>query len=176
MLNEILHGCRKRQRESQKALYKEFYAYGMSIALRYAGSREEAVTILNDAFLNVFEHIKSYDMNRPFKPWFRRILINTAINQFHKQNREPDWMQWEPGMEASSHPERITSAISYQEIIAMVQTLSPAYRTVFNLHVIEGYTHKEIANRLGISEGTSKSNLFKAKRELQIILEKNLTG
>jgi RNA polymerase sigma factor (sigma-70 family) len=173
--DDIIEGCRKGKRSSQKELYELFYAYGMSITLRYADTREQAAGVLNDAFMKVFEHIRKYDRNRPFKPWFRQILVNTAINHYHRNNRNRD----DPNMAISQQnlavEETITSSISYEEIIGMVQQLSPAYRTVFNLYVIEGFTHEEIAGMLGISAGTSKSNLAKAKRNLRAILEKNLT-
>lgn len=151
-----------------------FYAYGMSITMRYADSRDRAVLILNDAFMKVFENIRKYDRHRPFKPWFRQIIVNTAINHF---NANKKYQKWEGLEENSAHmgrEETIISGLSYDEIIEMVQQLSPAYRTVFNLYVIDGFKHEEIAELLGISVGTSKSNLHKAKQNLRAMLEKNL--
>lgn len=173
MIKEIVKGCRKRRRDSQKKLYKMFYAYGMSITLRYADSRGQAAEILNDAFMKVFSNINKYDINRPFKPWLRQIIVNTAINNYHKTKNERQMEELEMADEEMSRQEKIISGISYEEIIEMVQQLSPAYRTVFNLYVIEGFKHREIAKMLDISIGTSKSNLAKAKRNLQSILEKN---
>ncbi|TVR32092.1 MAG: RNA polymerase sigma factor [Balneolaceae bacterium] len=152
-----------------------FYAYGLSITLRYADSRDEGVAILNDSFIKVFDNIKSYDRNRPFKPWFRRIVINTAINYYHKTKSQREWPEVELSENNLADKETIISGISYSEMIEMVQQLTPSYRTVFNLYVIEGYTHEEIASRLGIAVGTSKSNLARAKQNLRTILEKNLT-
>lgn len=151
-----------------------FYAYGMSIALRYTDSREEAAEVLNDAFMKVFDNIKKFDLERPFKPWLRRIIINTAVNHFHKHKKDLELEELEAAGNKAVSEETIISGISYEEIIDMVQQLSPAYRTIFNLYVIEDFTHKEIAEMLGISEGTSKSNLSKAKRNLRSILEKHL--
>lgn len=172
MLDEILKGCRKRQRDSQKRLYKMFYAYGMSITLYYADSRDEAAEILNDGFLKVFQNIKSFDQNRPFKPWFRRILINTAIDYFHKHKKHKQSERFELHENSIAASEKIISGISYREIIELVQKLSPVYRTVFSLYVIEGYKHKEVAEVLNISVGTSKSNLHKAKQNLKEMLVK----
>lgn len=174
LLKEIIHGCRKRDRGSQKKLYKKFYGYGMSITLRYANSRDEAAEILNDAFMKVFTNIGKYDESREFKPWFRKIVINTAINHYHQTKNERSLEELSLIKETTGNPETITSSLSYQEIIEMIQQLSPAYRTVFNLYVIEGFKHREIAEILGIKVGTSKSNLAKAKQNLQSILEKNL--
>lgn len=162
-------------RQSQKELYEMFYAYGMSITLRYADSREQGATILNDAFLKVFDNIRKYDSGRAFKPWLRQIIINTAIDHYHKFNKIPEKLASQITDNDVARDETITSGISYQEIISMVQLLTPAYRTVFNLYVIEGFTHEEIAGMLDISVGTSKSNLSKAKRNLRALLEKNLT-
>ena len=150
-----------------------FYAYGMSITLRYSESREEAAEILNDAFMKVFTNIKDFNREKPFKPWLRRIIINTAINQYHKnkQFREKESVALED--QSIRTREKILPGISYDEIIEMVQQLSPSYRTVFNLYVIEGFKHREIAEMLDIAVGTSKSNLAKAKKNLQAILEKN---
>lgn len=145
----------------------------MSITLRYTESRGEAAEILNDAFMKVFKNIKQYDTNRPFKPWLRQIILNTAINHYHKtkEYRQVDEIDFTEN--SLPKDEEIISGISYDEIIEMVQELSPAYRTVFNLYVIEGFKHREIADMLDIAVGTSKSNLAKAKRNLQSILEKN---
>lgn len=152
-----------------------FYAYGMSITLRYADTREQGAAILNDAFMKVFDNIKSFDTDRPFKPWLRKIIINTAINHYHKNKKSREWSESDFNENNIPKAETIISGISYREIIDMVQQLTPAYRTVFNLHVIEGFTHEEIAEKLDIAVGTSKSNLSKAKRNLRSILEKNLT-
>lgn len=175
LFKKIIKGCRKRRRKSQKELYQMYYAYGMSITLRYADSREEAAEVLNDAFMKVYRNIKDFDLSKPFKPWFRRIVINTAINNFHRNKNYHRLVNTEYSQNGLHREEKIISGISYDEIITMVQELSPAYRTVFNLYVIEGFKHREIADMLDISVGTSKSNLSKAKSNLRSILEKNFT-
>jgi len=153
-----------------------FYAYGMSITLRYAESRNQAAGILNDAFMKVFTNIGSYDLDRPFKPWLRQIIVNTAINYYHRNKKNQQMESLETAEKQLASEEHIISGISYDEIIAMVQQLTPGYRTVFNLYVIDGFKHREIADMLGISVGTSKSNLAKAKQNLQSILEKNFSS
>lgn len=119
--------------------------------------------------MKIFKNIKKFDLAMPFKPWLRRILINTCINNFKKKK-----LNFTERLEAANEyhdSEDILSGISYQEILDMIRQLSPAYRAVFNLHVIEGYKHEEIAEMLNISVGTSKSNLSKAKKNLQLILK-----
>src|SRR5690606_9535189 len=155
----LLTGCVKMHRGSQKMLYQEFYAYGMSICLRYADTRDEAAEILNDGFMKVFQNIARFDLTRPFKPWLRRIIVNTAINHYHQKRRTMEAGELDRVKQSASE-ERILAGITYEEILEMLRRLPPAYRTVFNLHVIEGYKHEEIAAMLGVTVGTSKSNLF----------------
>lgn len=172
-LAAILLGCRKKQRDAQRQLYNRFYAYGMSICLRYGDDEQEAIYILNDSFLKVFNNIKKYDPDRPFKPWFRTILVNTAINHVRKYKKR----QLQVDMDEAKHVpdgEDILSRITFQELMAMVQSLTVAYRTVFNLYVIDGYKHEEIAELLGITVGTSKSNLWKARERLKELVQENL--
>lgn len=150
-------------------LYQMYYNYGMSISLRYASNRDEASEILNDSFMKIFSNLKKFDLTKPFKPWLRKIVVNTAINHYHKKQREIQVEEMEKAKNEFD-TEKILSGISYQEVIGLLQKLPPAYRTVFNLYVIEGYSHEEIASMLNIAIGTSKSNLFKAKEQLKLIL------
>ena len=166
-------GCRKRQRGSQHELYRHFYAYGMSITIRYADNEDEAIQILNDSFMKVFSNIKKFDLEKPFKPWFRKIVVNTAINYVRKQKKFKREVQMDEAKNISTG-EDILSRISYLELMAMVQSLTTAYRTVFNLYVIDGFKHEEIAQALGISVGASKSNLSKARSKLRDMIQKNL--
>jgi RNA polymerase sigma-70 factor (ECF subfamily) len=168
-LKPLLKDCLKGHRLSQKSLYMEFYGYGMSISLRYAKNRDEASEILNDAFMKIFVNLKKFDLSKPFRPWLRKIIVNTAIDHYHKKQRE---IQVEEirDIKNETDTEKILSEISYQEVIGLLQKLPPSYRTVFNLHAIEGYSHDEIATMLNIATGTSKSNLFKAKEQLKQIL------
>lgn len=168
-IRPLLEGCLRQHRESQKLLYQQYYSYGMSISLRYANNRDEASEILNDAFMKIFGNLGKFDLSKPFKPWLRKILVNTAINHFHKKQREFQVAEMKIATNESD-TEKILSGISYQEIIGLLQKLPPSYRTVFNLYVIEGYTHEEIGSMLNIATGTSKSNLFKAKEQLKVIL------
>lgn len=138
----------------------------MSVCLRYAGNKAEAQEILNDGFMKVFTNLKTFDRNKPFRWWLRRILINTAIDYFRRSPKQVYSLDAEGAAEVAESQD-ILAVISAEEILAIVQTLSPAYRMVFNLYAIEGYTHAEIAEKLGIHEGTSKSNYAKARAQLQ---------
>lgn len=166
---DLLKGCLKNDRISQRDLYKHFYGYGLSICLRYSDSRDEAVELLNEAFMKTFKSLDKFDFNRTFKPWLRKILINTCINSFKK--KKIDFIVDLEEYKDYATSEEVTSGISYQEILEMIRKMTPAYRAVFNLYVIEGYKHEEIAEMIGISVGASKSNLSRAKKQMQVILK-----
>ena len=171
----IIQGCCKRNRTSQNALYRLFYPYGMSICMRYVDNEAEAVSVVNDSFLKVFKNVKKYDLEKPFKPWFRKILVNTAINQLKKQKKFKMEVSMDEAKNISTREDAL-SRIGYQELMAMVQSLSLAYRTVFNMYVIDGFKHQEIAEKLGITVSTSKSNLTRARAKLQDIVSAKINS
>ena len=166
-------GCSLNNRESQKKIFCSFYGYSISICSRYTNKHEDAVEILNDGFLKIFTEMHRFtpayaDVMSSFKGWLGKIMVYTAIDHSRKYHKQ-DMMTSLNGkvVDMPSSYENAVDKISYDEIIRAVQNLSPAYRTVFNLFVIEGFSHQEIGKKLGISSGTSKSNLSKAKRHLQ---------
>ena len=168
--------CALNNRESQKKLYTSFYGYAMAVCDRYTNNQDDAIEILNDGFLKVFKEIYRYkpaytDVVSSFKGWLRKIMVYTAIDHFRKNHKHQFTTDLDNGVvQVASHAEDALDRISYEEIIRSIQDLTPGYRTVFNLFIIEGFTHEEISDRLGISIGTSKSNLAKARRQLQKIL------
>lgn len=168
--------CALNSRESQKMIYSSFYGYAMAICDRYANRQEDAVEILNDGFLKVFKEIHHYqpaytDVVSSFKGWLRKIMVYTAIDHFRKNHKHQMVTELDNVVyQVAAVNEDAVDKLSYDEIIKAVQELSPGYRTVFNLFVIEGLSHEEIAKHLDISTGTSKSNLSKARKQLQKIL------
>jgi RNA polymerase sigma factor (sigma-70 family) len=168
--------CALNKRESQKKIYTSFYGYAMAVCDRYTNNQDDAVEILNDGFLKIFKEIHRYrpaysDVVSSFKGWLRKIMVYTAIDHFRKNHKHQFTTELDNGIiQVSATGEDALDRISYEEIIRSVQELTPGYRTVFNLFVIEGFTHDEISEQLGISTGTSKSNLAKARRQLQKIL------
>ena len=170
-LPDLLAGCLRQNRRSQELLYRQFYGYAMSVCLRYTQTREEALEVLNDGFLKVFTRLNQYNPEQPFKPWLRRILINTATDhyrqtvQYHSQH---DLMVAE---QVSSSDADAISGLSHEYLLSLVQTLTPAYRMAFNLYAIDGFSHDEIAGQLGISVGASKSNLARAREKLRLLLQ-----
>ena len=171
-----IRGCALNKRESQKKIYSSFYGYAMSICHRYTNHDEDATEILNDGFLKVFVEIYRFkpaysDTVSSFKGWLRKIMIYTAIDHFRKNNKHRMTTELnESYMHLPASDEDSLAKISYEEIINAIKFLTPGYRTVLNLFIVEGFSHDEIAKELGISAGTSKSNLAKARKQLQKIL------
>jgi RNA polymerase sigma factor (sigma-70 family) len=170
-LHQLIEGCRNQDRKSQKMLYKAFYGFSMAICLRYTGDRDEAAEVMNVGFLKVLTHIKTYDSTRPFKGWLGKIMTNVSIDHYRANLK----MAYTDDLDKADHisdgelPDR---KLNYDDLLAMVQQLPQAYRTVFNLFAIDGYGHDEIGEMLGINAGTSKSNLHKARQKLkQMILD-----
>ncbi|MFC5271867.1 RNA polymerase sigma factor [Adhaeribacter terreus] len=163
---DLIDGCIRGDIKSQKMLYKQYYGFSMAICLRYADSREEAAEIMNDGFMKVFTNLQSYQQDKAFRGWLRKIMVHTAIDHYRKNSKHYHSLDLVYA-ESEMGFEDVLDTISAEEILAMVQLLSPSYRLVFNLHVIEGYSHPEIAEKLQITEGASKSNLFKARMKLQ---------
>jgi len=169
-LIELIKACKRKDPQSQKALYRHFYNYGMTISSRYARDREEAKEIMNDGFVKVFTKLDQYDLSLSFKAWVNRIIVNTAIDHYRKHQSMPRTVD----LIHAKHIEtghNVLENISARDILALVQKLPPAYRIAFNLHVVEGYKHEEIAEKLGITSGTSKSNLAKARLKLKSMIK-----
>jgi len=167
-LGLIIEGCLAQNPGSQRKLYELFYGYGMSLALQFARHDIEAEEIFNDSFIHVFKHIDKFDTSFPFKPWLRRIIINSAIDHHRKYKKFNNTYSTE------SVPERKEQDFEFEfdtavDLLPILQKISPAYRMVFTLYILEGYKHSEIAEMLDISVGTSKSNLTRAKRKLKEI-------
>ena len=170
-LNELLSGCRSNDRRSQQALYDRFYAYGMAVALPYCSDAGEAREVLNEAFLKVFTGIGRYDPSQPFTAWLRVIVVRTAINRYHQRMREPDWLELDEALLPPVElPNESLDQLSAEELVKLTQRLPPAYRLALNLYAVEGYSHVEIAEMLGISVGASKSNLSKARMRLRQLM------
>lgn len=164
--HDIIKGCLQNNASMQKMLYDKYAAKLYGIALRYAHDQEDAKDILQDGFVKVFQNLSKFKGTGAFEGWLRRILVNTAIEHYRRKNNTYEIQD--------AHEESVTdrdiSAIDKMaaaDILNMVKALPNGYRTVFNLFAIEGYSHKEIAEMLNISEGTSKSQYARAKGLLQ---------
>jgi RNA polymerase sigma factor (sigma-70 family) len=171
-LEALLEGCRTGNPKSQELLYRQFYGYAMSVCLRYTRTRDEAVEIVNDGFIKVFNNADKIDLTKSFKNWLRRIMVNTALDYYRQNHKHYNHEDIQEAEYLISDNKDASSDVSYEELLGLVQKLSPGYRTVFNLFVIDGYSHEEIADMLSISIGTSKSNLARARINLREMLSK----
>ena len=171
--NKVLKGCSKGDIISQEKLFKLYYGYVMSIALRFSSCHDNALEIANDSFLKIFMKIESHKTDKEFKAWVRKIVINTAIDYYRRDK--------ENGIEISIElaydepvDESVIDNLNAEEIIKLINSLPMKYRYTFSLFEIEGFSHDEIAIQLGITESTSRSYLTRAKKMLrQMILINN---
>jgi RNA polymerase sigma-70 factor (ECF subfamily) len=175
----IIAGCIAKEHKYQKILYEAYYGYALKIVFRYVFIYEQAVDIVNDGFVKLFAHFhqfepgKDEDNEKILMGWLKRIMINTSIDALRKGNGLPEtgtipeyvWDTTYKGDEADQ-------LLLYKELVILIKELPPDYRVVFNLYVIDGYTHNEIAELLNIPTGTSKSNLKRARERLQLSLKK----
>lgn len=174
--HELIAGCLRQNRTCQEALYKRFYGKMLGVTMRYARDRDEARDMLQEGFIKVFTSISNFSGKGSFEGWVRRIVVNTSIDHLRKNKHEYMIVSSVHSRDGDL-PDAVDEAdenellqLSEEQLIACIQQLSPAYRAVFNLYVMENLPHKEISERLGISEGTSKSNLAKARYQLKKIL------
>jgi RNA polymerase sigma-70 factor (ECF subfamily) len=167
----LIAGCLAEERWAQKQLYEQHYGKMMGICLRYSTNSEDAKDILNEGYIKVFRYLQRYKVGTSLEGWIRRIMINTSIDFYRKaiRHRTEDI---EYASNTAATGEDAISKYSAKEILSVIQTLPPSYRAVFNLYAIEGYSHREVANQLGISESTSRSNLVKARAKLKVLLTK----
>jgi len=165
-LNHIIRECLDGKEKAQAVLYHKFAGRMFAVCLQYAGDYEDAKDVLQEGFIRVFQNLHQYQRKGSFEGWIRRIMINTALEKYRDKyylNRVDNQDEKiEEGMD-----DEVLEDLSAQDLMKMIQELSPKYRMVFNLYAIEGYSHKEISALLNISEGTSKSNLSRARAILK---------
>lgn len=177
---KIVKGCIKGDRRSQQQLYEAFYGKMMAVCLRYAKDDDTAQDVCQEAFLKVFNKLDKFEDRGSLEGWIRRIMVTTSIDYLRKEKQNITDVEIEKVIEDESNnpleeeDDSVFDGLSFEVIKEYMQKLTPAYRSVFNLYIIEEYTHKEIADMLGISVGSSKSNLAKAKRNLRKEIEKDI--
>jgi len=174
---QLIALCIKRDRKAEYELYKNTYSYLMSICLRYTRDKDTASEVLNMGFLKILSNLEKYNLAIPFKVWVRKIMVNTLIDEYRKNKREKEHVTYvEEYYETSDYSEtnEALSKIDCQQIYELINQLPGATKQVFNLFVIDGYSHKEIGDMLGISEGTSKWHLSTARQKLKEQIEKNI--
>lgn len=188
MLKAILDGCKQDKREMQKQLFDLYYSYALSVCLRYTSQIEDAKEILSDGYVKVFNSLHRFiypeditKINSAFTAWLKKIMVFTAIDHYRTHQKEGKHEELsERNIYESYYEDNSLNRLAYEDLLKIVQQLSPVYRTVFNLYVIDGFSHEEIAAKLNISASTSRSNLAKAREQLRSIIrktnEKVITG
>ena len=177
-IKEVIEGCIKGQRKYQEILHRAFYSKMLLVCMRYAQNNAEAEDLLHDGFIKLYSKLSKYNHQGSFEGWIRRIIVNNSIDFIRKKKEftvsfgSDNEHIINDRQDDSNNNEQLIEAQQFkaQQIIKAIQKLSPAYKTVFNMYVLEDMSHKEIAEELGISVGTSKSNLSKAKLRIREIL------
>ena len=168
---DLVKGCILNDRRMQELLYKQYCSSLLVLCKSYAKNEEDAIEVLQDGFLKVFQQIDSFDANKSsIYTWMRTIMIRTAIDFLRKQNRKNISIEWKEEYEPTIEAEAL-QRMTAQQIQCMLQNLSATTRTVFNLYITEGYNHKEIGELLKISEGTSRWHLSEARKYLINLLK-----
>lgn len=178
-LHDIIDGCIQNNYRAYKLLYEKYYGYSLKIVFRYVYRYDKAVDVVNDGFVKIFAKLTSFhyqasqNVEMIFMGWLKTIMIHTAIDRLRKDSFLPEIGMTNEEIWLKDNLQQADQALLYKELINEIKKLPPGYRVVFNMYVIDGFTHQEIANQLKISVGTSKSNLFKAKNLLRNYIKRN---
>ncbi len=169
----MVQECIANKRSAQEALYREFYAFAMKVALRYSRDEFDAADILSSAFVRVFKYIHQFDPGKgSLHSWIKRIVVNEGLDHIKSRERFSENVELET-IEEPAIDNKVLQKMGADEVMKLVQKLPPATHAVFVLYAVEGFTHKEIADQLQISEGTSKWHLSEARKKLQLALIKH---
>ena len=177
-LDEIISGCIENNHRDQKVLYERYYGYCLKIVFRYIFRYDKAVDVVNVGFVKVFGKLHTFHYEQSAKVemilmgWMRTIMINTAIDRLRKDHFLPEIGLINEGIWIEDKSQTSDQSLLYKDLVREIKKLPPTYRIVFNMYVIDGFTHQEIANQLRIAVGTSKSNLSKARGLLQTYIKK----
>lgn len=165
-IDDLMEGCKAGDRKMQELLYRQTAAKMLAVCMRYAKDRMEAEDVLQMGYIKIFQKIKEYRGDGSFEGWIRRVMVNTAIESYRKNLRSLNVVEIDEAYEQPSTGFDF-GTLGMQDLMKVIQKLADGYRMVFNMYVIEGYSHKEIGEALGISEGASKSQLSRARAILK---------
>jgi RNA polymerase sigma-70 factor (ECF subfamily) len=171
--SDLIRACIAGNRAMQEELYKRFAPKMYAVCMRYANNADDAQDLLQEGFIKVYRNLEKFRAEGSFEGWVRRVFVNTSIEHFRRKNTLYSITEKEESIIEDGDINALDN-LAEKDIINLIRELSPGYRTVFNMYVIEGYSHKEIGNILGISEGTSKSQLARAKAILQKKVQEQL--
>jgi RNA polymerase sigma-70 factor, ECF subfamily len=171
-LESVIAACIEQNASAQRVLFKQFFGFAKSVCLRYCANTEEAEDVLNEGFLKVFQHLSGYDTARPFKAWLRTILVNTAIS-YHRKYHKMEFMAELDEGRYVPFDDSVIDRLAADDILALVQQLPVTMRTVFSLHVVDGYSLREIADMTETNEATVRSQFARARQRLQQAMKTN---
>ncbi len=164
---DLVRGCIQGKRQFQQELFQRYAGKMLAVCLRYARHRMEAEDMLQDAFVKVFEHLGQFQFKGALEGWIRRIVVNTAVKTFDRKSFTHEQIGIDPNWDSASDLPLGDVQLQEEDLLNMINQLPDGYRIVFNLYALEGYSHQEIAEMLGIQESTSRSQLVKARKQLQ---------
>lgn len=170
---ELVQGCSEEKSIFQERLYRRYFSFAMSIGIRYTHDETEAMEIVNDSFMKVLSNLGEFSTAKPFKPWYAKIVVNTAIDFYRKNLKHKDTLSTDDYPILEGCEPEIESELTVSEIILLLNQLPVNYKVVFNLYEIEGYTHEEIAEMTGVSTSTSRSSLTRAKKMIRHLYKTN---
>lgn len=171
--SELIRQCSEGKVRAQEALYRRYFSFAMSVAIRYTCDEGEAMEIVNDSFMKVLEKTAEYDTTRPFRAWYGRIVVNSAIDNYRSNIKHSSHLQISEIEDTEEREPEIESNLSAAEILQLFNQLPEQLRITFNLFEIEGYSHNEIGQELGITASSSRSNLTRAKKMLRELYVKD---
>lgn len=167
--DELIRQCKTGDLKPLEMLYKHFYGYAMGIGLRYCANRDDALEVVNDGFIKLFNSIGQYDADKPFKAWLRRIIVNTAIDKTRKGKKH----MWAQDLQTAEHlikDATIIEQLNTRDILNLLNKLPELHRMVFNLYEIDGYSHDEIAKMLAIPASSARVYLTRAKEKMRELI------
>lgn len=170
---ELIRRCLYRESRAQELLYRRYFSFAISVCLRYTRDRYAAMEIVNDSFMKVLENIGVFDSSKSFRSWYGRILINSSIDNYRRNMKQLPHLQISDQEITGEQEPAINAEMSADEILSLFNQIPDHYRVIFNLYEIEGYSHEEIGQMIGISTSTSRSDLSRAKKMLRDLYKKN---
>ncbi len=172
--SDLVRRCAGGDIRSQEFLYRRYFSFAMSICIRYTRDENEAMEIVNDSYMKVLEKISDYDQSRPFRSWYGKILVNTAIDNYRKNLKNNEYVSIDTITETGENDPEIETELSVNDILKLYSYLPANYRITFNLFEMEGYSHEEIGQMLGVTASTSRANLARAKKMLRELYQRHI--
>lgn len=172
--SDLVKRCAGGDVRSQEFLYRRYFSFAMSICIRYTRDEGEAMEVVNDSYLKVLDRLQEYDHSRPFRSWYGKILVNTAIDNYRKNLKNNGYISIDTVNETGEIDPEIETELSVNDILTLYSYLPANYRMTFNLFEIEGYSHEEIGEMLGVTASTSRANLARAKKMLRELYNRHL--